>query len=133
MPSYITYHRARLEQRHYIIDATLDTMFFNFWQGRFTDYTGTFGHDFCLVINGSTTTDHAFILPFGSFRDFFTPDFLDARHRWVGNIRAADEYMVISAHGHPKETPVFEYHNAFHLLQDAPQPLPKEPDISEFV
>jgi hypothetical protein len=40
---------------------------------------------------------------------------------------------VISAHGHSKETPAFEYHNAFHLLQGAPLPLPKEPDISEFV
>jgi hypothetical protein len=133
MPSYITHHRATLEQRHYIIDATLDTMFFNFWEGRFTDYIGINGNAFCLVINGSIITDHAFILPFAIFRDFFTPDFLDARHRWVGNIRAHDESMVISAHGHSKEKPVFEYHNAFHMLQDAPLPLPKAPDISEFV
>jgi hypothetical protein len=107
-------------------------MFFNFWEGKFTDYISTHLHDFCLVINDSSTTDDAFILPFKGFRNIFTPDFLDARNRWVGNIRADDEYMVISAHGRSKKVPLSEYHNGFHLLQDAPLPLPKEPDISEF-
>jgi len=133
MPSYITLHRETLERRHYVIDATLDTMFFNFWEGRFTHYIGLYHYDFCLVINGSVTTDHAFILPFKDFRDFFTHDYLDARHRWVGNIRLHDEVIVISANAVSKEKPAFEFHNAFHLLQDAPLPLPKGPDISELI
>jgi len=133
MQSYITYHRARLEQRHYITDATTKTMFFNFYESRFTDYISNYGYEFCLVINGSSKCNDAFIMPFQDFRDFFTPELLDATHRWVGNIRLHDENVVISAHGVSKERAAFEYHNAFHLLQDAPLPLPMEPDVDEFV
>lgn len=133
MQSYITHHRARLEQRHYVTDATTKTMFFNFYESRLRDYISSFGHDFCLVINGSPKFEDAFILPFKDFRDFFSPDFLDGVHRWVGNIRPHDEAIVISTGGTSKEALGHEYHNAFHLLQDAPLPLPKEPDIEEFI
>jgi hypothetical protein len=132
MESYITHHRARLEQRHYITDATTQTMFFNFYEGRFRDFIGPYGDDFCLVINGSAQFDDAFILPFKDFRAFFSPDFLDPSHRWVGNIRPHDEAIVISTGGRSKEILAHEYHNAFHLLQDAPLPLPADADVSEF-
>jgi hypothetical protein len=133
MPSYITHHKETLRERHYITDATTDTMFFNFWEGKLRDYIDLFGRDFCLVINGSDALDDAFILPYKDFMGFFSLDFLDRRHRWVGNIRLHDETIVISTDGKSKEALGHEYHNAFHLLQNAALPLPKEPDISEFI
>ena len=131
--SYITKNRLSLEQRHYITDATVQTMWFNFYEGKLRDFIANYGRDFCLVINGSTVFDDAFILPFRDFKDFFSPDLLDANHRWIGYVRADDEEIKLSTSGKTKEKFGHEYHNAFHLLQDAPLPLPKEPDASEFV
>ena len=128
--SYITNHRLSLEQRHYVTDATVQTMWFNFYDGKLKDFIATYGYDFCLVINGSTKSDDAFILPYKEFRDFFSPEFLDAKHRWSGNVRADDEFIRISTGGNAKEKSGHEYHNAFHLLQDAPLPLTKEQDAS---
>jgi hypothetical protein len=119
--------------RHYITNATTPEMFFNFHEGKLRDFIANFGYDFCLVINGSTVFDDAFILPFKDFNDFFSPDFLDANHRWVGYVRPDDEMIRISVGGNSKKKFGHEYHNAFHLLQDAPRPLPKEPDVGEFV
>jgi len=108
-------------------------MFFNFYEGRFRDFIDIYNYDFCLVINGSMVFDDAFILPFKDFKDFFSPELLDASHRWIGNVRLDDEAIVISANGISQEKLAHEYHNAFHLLQDAPLPLPKEPDANEFI
>jgi hypothetical protein len=130
--SYITKNRLSLEQRHYITDATVRTMWFNFYEGKLRDFIANYGHDFCLVINGSTQHDDAFILPYKDFRDFFTSDFLVANHRWVGYVRADDEVIKLSTDGRAKEKFGHEYHNAFGLLQDGPLPLPKETDASEF-
>jgi hypothetical protein len=94
----------------------------------------SFGSDFCLVINGSTRVDDAFILPYKDFRDFFTLEFLDKRgRRWSGYIRADDEAIRLSPCKKRHERLAHEYHNAFHLLQDAPLPLPKEPPSDEFI
>jgi hypothetical protein len=81
--SYITRHRERLGHRHYVVDATTGTKFFNFYESRFRKFIDAYGDDFCLVINGSTTFDDAFILPYKDFRDFFTAQLLDEHHRWV--------------------------------------------------
>jgi hypothetical protein len=126
--SYISDHRSSLERRHYIIDATTQTMWFNFYEGKLGEFIGSFDHDFCLVINGSRQFNDAFILPFKDFKDFFSSDFLDATHRWSGNVRAADEVIMLSLDGKTKEKFGHEYHNAFDLLQDAPSPLPEAPD-----
>ena len=131
--SYITKNRLGLGQRHYITDATVQTMWFNFYEGKLRDFISSYKYDFCLVINGSNNFDDAFILPFENFKDFFSPDFLDANHRWAGYVRADDEVIRLSANGKTKEELGHEYHNAFHLLQNAPLPLPKEPDANEFV
>ena len=129
--SYITLHRASLEQRHYVTDATTKTMFFNFYESRVRDYIIRYQYAFCLVINGSTVSDDAFILPYKDFRDLFTADLLDETKRWVGNVR--DEVIRISAGGKAQERVVHDYYNAFKLLQDPPLPLPKELDISQLV
>jgi hypothetical protein len=128
--SYITHHRVRLEHRHYITNAT--AMWFNFYDGKLKKYI-SYGDDFCLVVNCSRRSNDAFILPFKNFIDFFTPEFLDRKRRWHGYIRADDEVMRISPCQQTHERLVHEYHNAFHLLQGAPLPLPKESDASEFV
>jgi hypothetical protein len=121
---YLTDHKFMLGQRHYITRARSQTNFFNFWEGKLRDYVHSHGTDFCLVIDCSATFDSAYILPFEEFRDFFTHDLLDANHRWVGNIH--NEVIRISANGLAQERSVGEYQNAFHLLQDAPTPVPKD-------
>jgi hypothetical protein len=131
--SYISDHRFSLERRHYIIDATTQTRWFNLYESKLREFTGSFGDDFCLVINGSRQFNDAFILPFKDFNDFFSPDFLDATHRWSGNVHAADEVIKLSLDGKTKEKFGHEYHNAFDLLQAAPLPLPEDPGTNKFV
>ena len=132
--AYITEHKARLERRHYITNARTDTRWFNFSKGKLEEFISTYGLDFSLIINGSTTKDDAYILPFKDFRDFFTPEFLDKRgRRWSGYIHAGDEAIRLSPCRKGHERLAQDYYNAFHLLQDAPRPLPKPLDISEFV
>jgi hypothetical protein len=123
--SYISQHRTSLEDRHYITDAFVRTHWYNFYETKLRDFVGSYGYEFCLVINGSPDFDDAYILPFKDFKNFFSSDFLDANHRWVGNVRDYDEVITLSAGGRTKERFANEYHNAFHLLQDAPPP-PKE-------
>lgn len=131
MPSYITNHRLRLGRRHYITNAT--AMWFNFYAGKIKTFIEDYGDDFCLVINCSRRFDDAFILPYNEFRDFFTPEFLDAKRRWHGYVHADDEAIRLTPCRQGHEKLAHEYHNAFHLLQDAPLPLPTKLDISEFV
>jgi len=107
-------------------------MWFNFYQAKLREFIQDHGSNFCLVINGSSKNDDAFILPYKAVKSFFSPDMLDGSHRWVGSIRMHDEAIVISTGGRSKEFPGHDYHNAFRLLQDAPGPLPKEPDGAEF-
>lgn len=126
--SYISDHRSRLERRHYITDATTETKWFNYYEGRLREFIGSFGHDFCLVINGSRQFNNAFILPFKDFKDFFSSDFLDPTHKWRGNVRSDDGVITLSLDGKTKEKFGHEYHNAFDLLQDAPLPLPEARD-----
>ena len=82
------------------------------------------------AFDGSAVADDAFILPYKDFMDFFTEDLLDGAKRWVGNIR--NEEIRISAGGVAHARAVQQYYNAFNLIQDAPTPLPKKLDISEF-
>jgi hypothetical protein len=131
--SYITYHRPRLQSRHYITDARVGTMWFNFYQAKLRDFVREHGSDFCLVINGSSKQDDAFILPYKAVKDFFSPEMLDGSHRWVGSIRMVDEVILISANGKSKEFSGHEFHNAFQLLKDAPMPLPNSRGVDEFV
>ena len=97
-------------------------MWFNFYEGKLRDFISNYGEKFCLVINSSTQFDDAFILPFKDWEDFFSHDLLDANHRWVGCVRADDEVIRLFTEGRSKEKFGHEYHNAFHLLQDAPLP-----------
>jgi len=123
---YIANHREILEQRHYVTAARSATNWFNFYEGKLREYIDRYGSEFCLVIDCSTKIDDAYILPFGDFKDFFTSDFLDASHRWYGNI--LKENIRISVNNAGKERSVYDYHDAFHLLQDAPNPKPQKPE-----
>ena len=123
---YLTKHRDTLGERHYITSAQAETHWFNFHEGRLRDFLDSYGDDFCLVIDCSSQMDDAFILPYKEFKDLFTQDLLDGNHRWVGSIR--NEVIRISAGGAAKEREASNYHDSFHLLQDAPQPVPKRPD-----
>ncbi len=131
--SYIESNRARLDQRHYITDAFTDTMWFYFSENRVRFYVDAYGHEFCMVVNASPMLDHAFILPFKDFKDFFSPELLDENHRWVCNIRANSDVIRISRFGNSSEWSVADYHNAFHLLQDAPKYFNSAPDINSMI
>jgi len=123
--SYMSKHKSSLENRHYITDAFVQTHWYNFYETKLRGFIDSYVYEFCLVINGSADFDDAYILPFKDFKDFFSPDFLDGHHRWVGNVRDYDEVVELSAGGRKKERFAHEYHNAFHLLQDGP-PLPED-------
>ena len=131
--SFIETHRAKLEQRHYIADAFSDTMWFYFFEFKVNAFIETFGHEFCLVVHGSPLFNHAFILPFKDFKDFFSADLLDQNQRWVCNIPARHEVMKLSCFGRSKERPVIQYHNAFHLLQGVPGYERPAPDIESLL
>jgi hypothetical protein len=131
--SYIENHRARLEQRHYVTDAFSDTMWFYFFEFKVRAYVDDFGSDFCLVVHGSPLFDHAFILPFKEFMDFFTSELLDQNQRWVCNIPAQGQVIRVSYFDKSKERSVIEYHNAFHLLQGVPAYKRPEPNIESML
>jgi hypothetical protein len=131
--SYITHYKLRLERRHYITDATTKTIWFNFSKYKLNEFISTYGSEFCMIINGSTEFDDAFILPFTDFRDFFTNASLKDGRRWMGYIRADDELIRLSPCRNRHERSGYKYYNAYHLLQVAPLPLPTEPDALEFI
>ena len=123
---YITNYRDTLGQRHYITRAESEKNWFNFHEGKLRDFIDLYDHAFCLVIDCSSQPDSAYILPYEEFKDLFTHDLLDGSHRWVGAIR--NDVIRISPGGAAKERVASDYYNAFHLLQDAPTPVPKKPE-----
>jgi hypothetical protein len=123
---YITTHRHYLEQYHYILQAT--EPWFNFSKSTLNRYIAEYGDDFCLVLNRSNTSDYVLILPFAEFKHLFTNETLaEDKRRWMGNILDNMDQIRVSSAGH--EASICGYQNAFHLLQHAPQPLPKPPDL----
>src|SRR5258708_1234253 len=131
--SYIERNRARLEQRHYVADAFTDTMWFYFAQNRIRFYVDAYVSEFCLIVNASPSFDHAFILPFKDFKDFFSQELLDENARWVCNIPAKGEVIRLSYFNTSIERPVSRYHNAFKLLQDSPKYFDSAPDIDSMI
>jgi hypothetical protein len=131
--SYIENHKARLEQRHYVTAAFSDTLWFYFLEFKVRAFVDAYGLEFCLVVHGSPLFDHAFILPFKDFKDFFTPDLLDQNQRWVCNIPAPGQVIKLSCFERSKERPVGEYHNAFHRLQDVPAYDRPAPDMESLI
>jgi hypothetical protein len=123
--TYIEAHRARLSERHYITNATSGTHWYNFYAGTLDDYHRMYGDEFCLVINCSENHDDAYVVPFNEVKEMFTREYLNDK-RWVGNV--IKEYLSVSLGGNPmREMDVGHFHNAFELLQDAPQPFPVKP------
>jgi hypothetical protein len=120
--SYIKTHKPRLEQRHYITTARRSNYWHNFYEKKLGKYRHRFGDDFCLVINGSTKADDAYVLPFKAVKDCYSKQYLNG-NRWIGIIE--DIYLIVSRSGAPvQRVCVAEFHNAFELLQEAPLPLP---------
>jgi hypothetical protein len=139
MPSYITTNIDRLKHYHYITEATTEGMWFNFSKNKLDKYVEDYGDDFCLVVNGSTEYDDAYILPFKEFKDLFTIEnmkeekFTKIKHRWSGTIDKHTQEIKLEPSNQRHEKAAFEYHNKFNLLQHAPQPFPKEVDLNEFI
>jgi 5-methylcytosine-specific restriction endonuclease McrA len=111
MASYIAENKGELNRNHYVTKATASNHWFNFSRGKLTRYVQQFSDGFCLIVNGSTSTDDAYIMPFGDVKPLFTEENLeDSGRRWVGTIindiiRVRRQRMSVSA-----------YHNAFQLL-----------------
>jgi hypothetical protein len=91
------------------------------------EYCRKFGDDFCLIINGSTTSDNAYVLPYKEVKACYSPQYLNG-NRWIGIIE--DIYLIVSRSGAPvQRVCVAEFHNAFELLQEAPKPLPAKDEF----
>jgi hypothetical protein len=123
--TYFSAYEGKLKRRHYITAARVDTHWFNFYASRVDDYRHEFGKLFCLVVNCSDKTDDAFILPFAEFEDVFSQEMLSGG-RWVGTL-INDNLSVFCDGKASEERCVSDFHNAFHLLQEAPQPVPQKP------
>jgi len=120
--SYIITHKARLARRHYITLARTGTHWYNFYAKKLKRYFSRYGDDFCLVINCSKAHDDAYVLPFKDVKEYFSPKYLND-DRWIGIVR--HDNIIISLGGQPiQEVYAGHLHNAFNLLQDAPQPTP---------
>ena len=138
MPSYITTNFDKLAHHHYIINPQTTTSWFNFAKGKLDKYVKKFGDDFCLVINCSKKCDDAYFLPFKEFKDLFTKENLKeekstkAKHRWSGHIDKHTQEIKLEPANQKHEKPAFEYHNKFHLLQNAPLPFPEEKKVEDW-
>ena len=112
MPSRISANRRLLARRHYVRKATAANHWFDFTASRLEQYRRHYGDDFCLVINGSTDADDAYVIPFSQARRAFSADALDHRGRWVGTVR--DEVLHLTPSG--RSLNVRAFHNAFEFL-----------------
>src|SRR3954468_14552263 len=100
MSSYIYESEPAVGLRHYVMTAETDDHWFNFYAGKLAKYQNDYADDFCLVVNGSTTEDDAYVLPFAEFSDFFSKDYLAPRTmRWVGHI--VGERIILNRTGKP--------------------------------
>jgi hypothetical protein len=111
--SYLSAH-AMLSRRHYVVKATADNCWFNFYCNKVREYRQRYGDDFCLVVNNSTTTDRAYVLPFGAVKEYFTEKNREADgRRWVGTI--VGNHLKLG----PAECsmPVGRYFNRFDVLE----------------
>jgi hypothetical protein len=129
--SYLQTHKARIQRRHYYIQAGTSTLWFNFYRNVLNEYIKHYGDGFCLIIDHDRDSDDAYILPYTEVKHFFTLAYL-RKTRWVGNIIA--EYFTTSRRDQPvQQMYVSEFHNAFELLRDAPQPIPLKPKVERYV
>ncbi len=113
--SFIGLHLSKIEQRHYVMNATADNHWYNFYRNRLMEYIHQYGDAFCLVINGSEHFDDAYILPYARFKEFLTDDYLNPHNRWIGTVR--DDKLHLTAPGKPtKSISIIKYYNSFELL-----------------
>jgi hypothetical protein len=113
MDSFIAANKARIKARHYMRQATASNHWFDFTSARVGQLERRHGDNFCLVVNGSTESDDAYVLPYGVIKSVLKPQYLDDRGRWVGTI--IDGHLKLGKAEH--SVPVAAYHNAFDLLK----------------
>ena len=84
MRSRVSRRGAEIRQRHYVRNATSQNRWFDFTASGISDYRSRFGDDFCLIVNGSHSSDDAFIIPYAVAKEIFTTPALDRRGQLVG-------------------------------------------------
>src|SRR5688572_879886 len=87
MGNYIADNRDELSKRHYVRKASAQNYWFDFTANKIKSYQQQYGLNFCLIIYGSDLVDDAYIMPYNNVSSLFSDRFLDARGRWIGNIR----------------------------------------------
>jgi hypothetical protein len=75
-------------------------------------YHSRFGDNFCLIINGSHTSDDAYVIPYSVARRVFTPEAIDHRGRWIGTV--INSILTLTPSGNSLN--VSPYHNSFELV-----------------
>jgi hypothetical protein len=121
MGNYIADNRNAFSERHYVRKASTKDYWFDFTANRVKSYQQQYGSDFCLIIYGSALSDDAYIMPYNNVSSLFSDRFLDARGRWIGNIR--NNIIVLTPGG--RSLSVSAYYNAFHLLDVTDHPTPR--------
>src|SRR5437016_3579449 len=116
--SFITQNAPALKRANYVQKAASNTQYwFNFYRKKLSKLVQRHGEEICLVLNGSEESDDAYVLPFKSFKDFFSQEFLDGHDRWSGYVAAGEIRLCLN--GKVKATSAGMFHNAFHLLPSA--------------
>jgi hypothetical protein len=113
--SFITQNAPALKRTNYVQKATSQTQYwFNFYRGNLSKLVQRHGDDICLVLNGSDESDDACVLPFRTFKEFFSQDYLDDHGRWSGYV--ADGEIRLCLNGKVKANDANKFHNAFHFI-----------------
>jgi hypothetical protein len=113
--SFISQNSPALKRRNYVQKATSRTQYwFNFYSKKLKKLVQRYDENICLVLNGSDESDDAYVLPFKSFKDFFSPDYLDDHDRWSGYV--AGDQIKLCLNGKVKTAAAGTFHNAFYLL-----------------
>lgn len=115
--TYLSQHSSTLRSRHYIIAGTSWNHWFGFTYNKVLSYRQRYGDDFCLIVNGSHSSDDAYVLPFSGVSHYFTQDYLTPHSqtgapRWVGTII----HHQLKFGSADTSISVAKFHNRFDLL-----------------
>jgi 5-methylcytosine-specific restriction endonuclease McrA len=113
MSSYIVDNLPELKDRHYIRTATSHNYWFDFAKNKLRIYQQQFGDSFCLIVNGSTNINNAYVMPFDEVKELFKETDLDPDGcGWSGTIIN----NVLRVRG--RSISASAYYNAFDLLEE---------------
>ena len=101
----------RLKKRHYVRKATADNYWVDFSKRKLEGFISRFGEEFCLIINGSTEYEDAYVIPYKVAETVLTESTLEKpRNRWIATVKYGNLCVQ------NKSVPVGDHHNNMNPL-----------------